>query len=86
MKVIAQARNVICVGVTEQKAVHKETALVVAFESAAEVFPDVRRIIVVIIRLAADIHVDEKSLTIVKNEQGHVSIGDGKASDRSHHG
>ncbi|WP_187147988.1 hypothetical protein [Nitrobacter winogradskyi] len=76
MKVIAQARDVVAMRVA---------ALVVPFKPTSQVFGHVRRVIVIVVRLTADVDVDEDALTIVEAHQDHVSVGDREESEGGGH-
>ncbi|WP_347265323.1 hypothetical protein [Nitrobacter sp.] len=86
MKVVAQARDVVAMRMADQEGVDVAAALIISFKPAFQVFGDVRRVVIVVVRLAADIDVDEDALTIVEAHQNHVSVGDGEEGERGGHG
>lgn len=86
MKVVAQTRDVVAMGMANQEGVDVEATLIVPLKPASQVFGDVRRVVIVVVRLAADIDVDEDVLTIVEAHQNHVSVGDGEEGERGGHG
>ena len=86
MKMIAQARDVVAMGMADQEGVDVEAALVVPLKPTSQIFGDVRRVVIVVVRLAADIDVDEDALTVVEAHQNHVSVGNREKGERGGHG
>jgi hypothetical protein len=81
MEVIAQACDVVAVRVAQQEGIYTKATLVAPFEPASQVFRDVRRVVVVIVRPAADVNVDEDVLTVIEAHQHHISIGNREECD-----
>ena len=69
MEMVAQAGDVVGVRVAQRERVHIEAAVVVTIKPVFQIFCDVRRLVVVVIGSAANIHVDENGLPVVELQE-----------------
>jgi hypothetical protein len=85
MKMIAQAGDVVGVGMAQQEAVDIKSTRVVAFEPPSQIFGDIGHFVVFVVRVSADINVDQQVLAVIETYESHVAVRNGKEGNGSSH-